>query len=487
VRPKQAGLHDNRPTLRELAGDLAGKARGRVQREYGAALTGFALEADAAAAAALTADPRVAYVAEDGWVEVAGQAAPPSWGLDRIDQREGALDGYYDYVADGATVDVYVVDTGIRSTHVNFEGRVDLGRSFDAVEDGNGTEDCHGHGTHVAGIVGGASYGVAKAVTLHPVRVLDCTGRGTVSQIVAGVDWITAQYSSTTTTDGGGTGGGTKGGGGGGKGGGKNGVGTWDTSFGKAGGSASTASTGTPAVVNMSLATSWTQALDDAVARSIDAGIVYVIAAGNGSEDACYVSPARVPAAITVGATNPDDTTLASSNFGACLDLWAPGYAVVSSFNRSDSDSLAMSGTSMAAPHVAGTAALLLSVNPELTPAEVASLIAAGSTGGAVAAAGSTDRLLFAPFSGWGVDMAPVAELTASCSNGSCKLSAAPSTDDRGLIGFAWDLGNGKTAAGEAVSVKYGRNAPAQVLVALTVTDTVGQTTTIERWVNTQF
>jgi subtilisin family serine protease len=471
VKAAGGGFADPRPSLPEAADEMAREHRGRSGRSYGHALIGFTFEGDREGAEALAADPRVAYVAEDGWVELAGQATPPSWGLDRVDQRPAALDAYYEYYADGAGVDVYVVDTGIRSTHSDFGGRIDLGGSFTALDDGYGTEDCNGHGTHVAGIVGGATFGVAKGVTLHAVRVLDCTGRGLISNIVAGLDWITARHSTTTTTDGGTSGGGGK------KGGGKRTT------------SATTAASGPRAVVNMSLATTWTSTLDDAVANSIAAGIVYAIAAGNGSEDACYVSPARVPAAITVGSVANTDTPAASSNFGPCLDLYAPGVSIVSSFLRSDSDAVAMSGTSMAAPHVAGAAALLLSVNETLTPAEVATLIEAAATTGSLSslAGGSPDRLLFAPFTGYGVDMAPVAEFTAACSGGNCKLSGAPSADDRGILGYDWELGNGKTATGEAVSVKYGRNAPDYVTVTLTVTDTTGQTTSVVKSVRTQY
>ena len=466
VRGAGASISDPRPSVAEAAREMASERGGRSDRQYGHALVGFTFRGERGAAEALAADPRVAYVAEDGWVEVSGQSSPPSWGLDRIDQRSATLDAYYEYYADGSVVDVYLVDTGIRSTHVDFEGRVDLGASFTAIDDGYGTEDCNGHGTHVAGIVGGATYGVAKGVTLHPVRVLDCTGRGLISEIVAGLDWITSRYSTTTTTSGGKGGGGKK-----------------QTS------TAVAASAGGGAVVNMSLATTWTQVLDDAVARSIAAGIVYVVAAGNGTEDACYVSPARVPTAITVGANGADDAPVASSNFGTCLDLYAPGSAVVSSFARSDTDSLAMTGTSMAAPHVAGTAALLLSINPTLTPADVATLVRAAATTGQLTglAAGSPDRLLYAPFTGYGVDMAPVADFTASCSSGTCKFNAGPSVDDRGILAYDWNFGNGKTGTGEAVSVKYGRNAPAYVTVTLTVTDTVGQITTVTKSVRTAY
>lgn len=476
VRQGAAGLRDARPSLDELSTELAGRGRGRVRRQFGAALKGFAFEGDRQAAEALANDPRVAYVEEDGWVEVSGQASPPSWGLDRVDQRSAGLDAYYDFHADGAVVDVYVVDTGIRSTHVDFEGRVDLGVSYSAIDDGLGTEDCHGHGTHVAGIIGGASYGVAKAVTLHPVRVLDCEGRGLHSDLVAGVDWITSLYAEASSD---GSGGGGKGGGGGGGKGGKN---------ARQSGSTSTSSVGAPAVVNMSLATTRVSALADAIENSMALGIVYVAAAGNDGADACSFAPAYIPGVITVGASDASDSVAAYSNRGSCVDLFAPGSSIVSSFLRSDTDALAMSGTSMAAPHVAGAAALLLSVNPALTPAEVATLVNAAATQGRLANAGtgSPDRLLFAPFTGWDLDMAPVATFAAACVGGTCSFDAAGSADDRGILGHDWDLGNGRTASGETVSVRYGKNGPTEVTVTLTLTDTSGQTSTVSRTLTTR-
>jgi serine protease len=469
VKAAGAGFDDSRPTVGELTRELAREHRGRSGREFSHALAGFALRAERAEAERLAADPRVAYVAQDSWVYAAGQQAAPSWGLDRVDQRPKALDGSYSFYSDGQLVDVYVIDSGIRSTHFDFEGRVDLGASFSTIDDGLGTEDCLGHGTHVAGIIAGATYGVAKQATLHPVRVLDCGGRGAASDIIAGIDWITARY-ATTTTDGG------TGGGGGGKGGGK-----------KQTREASAMATGAPAVVNMSLATYWVQAIDDAVAKSVAAGVTYVVAAGNSGIDACEFSPARGPAAITVGATDANDARVATSNFGGCVDLFAPGASIVSTYIRSDSDAVAMSGTSMAAPHVTGAVALLLAVNPALTPAEVRVLLDAATTGGVLTnlGAGSPNRLLFAPFTGDGVDMAPVADFTSSCASGTCKFNAGPSVDDRGILAYSWDFGGLKTASGEAVSVKLGRQAPSQIVVALEITDTVGQVTRLERTVAT--
>lgn len=343
----------------EVADDLSGFYGGQTERIFGAALQGFVFHGSAAAAENLALDGRVAYVAQDGRVEVAAVQTPaPSWGLDRIDQRAADLDTEYAYFADGAGVDLYVVDTGIRSTHEDFGGRVDTVNAFSAIDDGWGSEDCHGHGTHVAGIAGASTFGVAKGVTLHPVRVVGCDGMGSLSNTIAGIDWITARHLAP----------------------------------------------GAPrAVVNISLNNGFSFPLEEAVSRSIAAGLVYVVAAGNDGADAsCYLSPQRLPEVITVGASDELGGRWSDSNFGPCLDLFAPGTAIVSTYVSGDTDVLAMTGTSMAAPHVAGTAALLLAGDPAATPAEVQARIVAAATAGAVldAGEGSPNLLLFSTFTG---------------------------------------------------------------------------------------
>jgi subtilisin family serine protease len=348
-------------TTAELAGDLSGFYGGRTERIYTAALQGFVFHGSAAAAENLARDARVAYVAQDGLVEVAAVQTPaPSWGLDRIDQRGADLDTEYAYFADGAGVDLYVVDTGIRSTHQDFGGRVDTVNAFTAIDDGWGSEDCHGHGTHVAGIAGASTFGVAKGVTIHPVRVVGCDGLGSLSNTIAGIDWITARHLAP----------------------------------------------GAPrAVVNISLNNGFSFPLEEAVSRSIAAGLVYVVAAGNDGVDAsCYLSPQRLPEVITVGASDESGARWAASNYGPCLDLFAPGTGIVSTFFRDDADVLAMTGTSMSAPHVAGTAALLLAGDPEATPAEVQARIVDAATVDAVLdiGEGSPNRLLFSTFAGGG-------------------------------------------------------------------------------------
>lgn len=356
-----------RPSLAQAATDLTLAYGGRSDRVYGNALTGFAYSGSAQQAEALSHDARVASVHEDGWASVAAEQTPlPSWGLDRIDQRPATLDSVYQFNGNGAGVHLYVVDTGIRASHVDFGGRVDASGGFTAVADGNGTNDCHGHGTHVAAVTGGASYGVAKGVTLHAIRVLDCSGIGPVSNIIAGIDWIAARHP---------------------------------------------AGSAVRAVVNMSIDAGFSFPLEDAVRVASANGVVFVAAAGNNGNDACYLSPGRLPEVLTVGASDADGARWSQSNVGTCVDLFAPGVAITSASAGSDTGSLTMTGTSVAAPHVAGTAALLLGADPSLTPAEIQQAILDESTLDAIAdvGPGSPNRLLYSAFAGGGLGSPPPA------------------------------------------------------------------------------
>jgi subtilisin family serine protease len=330
------------------------EARGRgaqVHHDYQHALAGFAATLPAQALDGLSRNPRVEFIEQDAVVTATDTQTGATWGLDRIDQRALPLGQAYTYNATGAGVKAYIVDTGIRTTHAEFGGRA--GGGYTAVADGRGVQDCNGHGTHVAGTVGGTTSGVAKRASLVPVRVLDCAGAGTSSGVVAGIDWITADHGA-----------------------------------------------GQPAVANLSLGGPASQAIDTAVANSILDGVTYAVAAGNDNVDACTVSPARVANAITVGATTSADARSSFSNYGTCLDLFAPGSSITSASYTADTASAIMSGTSMATPHAAGVAALYLQGSPSATPATVRNAIVNSTTANAVSGAGtgSPNRLLYSLF-----------------------------------------------------------------------------------------
>ncbi len=307
-----------------------------ITHTYRAALHGFAAWLTSDQAATLRRDHDVASVTRDMVVTAADTEPNAPWGLDRIDSRSLPLSSTYEYVPNGgAGVRAYVLDTGIRATHHDFGGRVKTGVNF--VPDDNGTNDCHGHGTHVAGTIGGATYGVAKAVTLVPVRVLDCTASGAVSGIIAALDWVIADHAS-----------------------------------------------GQPAVVNMSLIGGFDAVFNTVVANTVADGVVVVVAAGNGSSDACAGSPASAPDALTVGATDLSDHRASFSNYGSCLDLFAPGVGILSAGISSDTASAYGSGTSMASPHVAGIAAVVYGLHPTMDASSVSAAIVGDATPGVV-------------------------------------------------------------------------------------------------------
>ena len=321
---------------------------GEVSQVYRHAISGFAGRMGRELAEQLRSDGRVERVERDAPVRVSETQSNATWGLDRVDQRAMPLDGSYTYDETGSGVTVYVIDTGVRATHVELAGRVTAG--YSAVADGYGTGDCTGHGTHVAGTVGGTTYGIAKQSTVVPVRVLDCNGSGTMSGVIAGVDWVTGHHSA-----------------------------------------------GAPAVANMSLGGGAHSSLDTAVRNSIADGVTYVVAAGNDNVDACTKSPARVAEALTVAASTSTDGRASFSNWGSCVDLFAPGASIKSAYHSSDTSTATMSGTSMAAPHVGGIAALYLSSDPSALPATVGSTVAAGATPDVVTdVAGSPNRLAYA-------------------------------------------------------------------------------------------
>jgi len=312
-------LRDEVADVPAVARRLAAQYGGELRRIYTAALRGFTLgQLSDEAVAALRSNPLVDYVEQDQVAYAIDEQANATWGIDRIDQRDLPLSGTFVYNATGSGVNAYILDTGVRYSHSEFGGRASFG--FDVFEsDGS---DCHGHGTHVAGTVGGVIYGVAKDVLLYSVRVLDCDGYGTYEGVIAGVDWVTANHQS-------------------------------------------------PAVANMSLGGGYSQALNDAVTNSVNAGVFYGVAAGNAAEDACYYSPASTPSATTVGATDGGDVEADFSNRGACLDVWAPGVAITSAGITDDNATETWSGTSMATPHVVGAAAQYLETDPLAPPEQV--------------------------------------------------------------------------------------------------------------------
>ena len=375
-----------------------------VRAFFGSALNGFVADLSQADINELRTNPNVVSIEPDRVIGLADVQQNATWGLDRIDQRGMPYDGNYNFTATGAGVTAYVIDSGINSSNTEFTGRILNG--FTAINDGRGTEDCLGHGTHVSGTIGGTVYGVAKQVRIVPVRVFDCAGSSTTSIVVAGIDWMINNHAA-----------------------------------------------GAPAVANMSLGGVANSTMNTAVAKAVNDGVTMVVAAGNDNGDACLKSPASEPTAITVGATTSSDARASFSNWGACVDVFAPGSSIRSAYIGSSTATATMSGTSMATPHVAGVAALYLQNNTTATPAAVATAILGAATRNVVTNAGTgspTSLIYSASFAAAppSVPAAPTGLKVSSAGNKSVSLSWTAPGDNGGaaITDYLVDYQSGTSA-----------------------------------------
>ena len=319
--------------------EKAGKANGKLKHTYVAAIKGFAAELTDEAVAELRRDPDVAYIEQDQTVSVSTTQTGATWGIDRIDQRNRPLSGTYTYTATGAGVRAYIVDTGIRPSHSQFGGRASTVY---------GSNDCHGHGTHVAGTVGGSTYGVAKGALLRGVKVLSCSGSGTISAIIAGVDWVRVNHIK-------------------------------------------------PAVANMSIGGGFSSSLNTAVNNLANAGVFVAVAAGNSNANACNYSPSSATGATTVMSSTSSDAKSSFSNWGSCAHVYAPGSSITSAWWTSNTATNTISGTSMASPHVAGVAALYKSAFGDAGSSTIRTWIINNSTANVISGnpSGTPNRLLY--------------------------------------------------------------------------------------------
>ena len=408
----------------------------RADFVYGTAIKGFAAPLTSAAVDQLRKDPRVSYISPDGPVTLnITQTPTPSWGLDRIDQNNLPLNNSYTYPNEGTGVHFYGIDTGIFGGHNDFTGRMSNG--FDAI--GGGTNDCHGHGTHTASTAAGTTYGVAKKMTVHPVRVLDCGGSGTFAQVIAGIDWVTANRVL-------------------------------------------------PAVANMSLGGSVDPPTNQAVTNSIAAGVFYSVSAGNNFGNACNNSPASTPNATTVASSEINDAKSSFSDTGPCVDIFGPGGNITAAWIGSPNATNTISGTSMSAPHVAGAAGLYLVANPGSTPAQVNTALVNNATNNKITGSlltGTPNKLLYMGFIGGGPgNQNPVANYTFVCNaSHSCTFTSTSTDSDGTIVSTVWKRGNqpNNLGTGTPFTKNFGRAGTLQI--RLTVTDNLGGTGTIVKTV----
>lgn len=427
------------PLLDAVQTLLASVGGGRVLMVYEQVLPGFAARMSPLQATLIASLPGVRAVEPDRLMWLSATQTGANYHLDRLDQRDlQPLDGRFRYPdRAGSGVHVYVIDTGLNAAHADFSGRVGAGRNFAANSSGllgpgptdpANTSDCNGHGTHVAGLAAGTTHGVAKRATVHPVRVFSCSGETASSLVIAGMDWVRSNHVR-------------------------------------------------PAVVNLSVGGEPSSATDEAVRNLVNAGIATIVSAGNDTDDACRYSPSREPAAIAVGSSTNTDGRSSFSNFGACVDLFAPGSNIVSASHSSSTGTATMSGTSMASPLTAGAAAVVLSQTPAASPSQVRNTLIADATQNRIGdPRGSPNRLLYVADSGGSApaDQLPVARFTFSCSGLVCDFNGASSSDDSGITAYSWNFGDGRGGNGATVRQSYAANGT--YTVTLTVTDRTSQT-----------
>lgn len=417
---------------------LAGFPGVELLHQYDTVLQGFSARMSAEQAALLELNPLVARIEQDRMSIATAIQNGATWGIDRVDQLDLPLDGQYHYASGaGAGAHVYVIDTGINPDHVEFSGRLGTSRNFVATglffsADPDDWDDCNGHGTHVSSTAVGTTWGVAKQATIHAVRVLDCLGSGSGSDIIAGMEWVAdnAEF---------------------------------------------------PAVVNMSLGTvnGRSQAQEDAAAALFNTGVLPVVAAGNDSTDACTTSPSAEPLALTIASSDNADRQSSFSNHGSCVDLFAPGSDITAANYNNNTGSQTMSGTSMASPHAAGVAAVLLAQNPALSPADLSQQIVATASPNTLTqvSANTPNLMLYVDASGDvppPVDQPPVAAFSVDCNELNCSFDASASSDDHGITSYSWSFGDGNSSTGGSASHTY--VADGEYTVNLTVTDTAAQT-----------